>query len=163
MSVESVAPPELVGSLITFLNANRCKRIAMSSSGVTERLGLAEALRSVGFTATSWNELTTDALYDYDCGLTGTWAAVAETGSLVLRGSVDGDRLLSLVPNVHVAIVEQQDLLPDLVDLFERLSQESQPSPDTVIITGPSKTADIEMNLVTGVHGPGVVHVLLLS
>jgi L-lactate dehydrogenase complex protein LldG len=103
-----------------------------------------------------------DGLYDVDCGVTDVRFAVAETGSLVIDGSREHARALSLVPPVHLAIVQPQNLLADLVDLFERLARDAQPR-NTVIITGPSKTADIEMNLVTGVHGPGVVQVMLLD
>jgi L-lactate dehydrogenase complex protein LldG len=87
--------------------------------------------------------------------------AVAETGSLIIRATPQHGRALSLVPPVHVAVVQPKQILPDLVDLFEQLAREG--ADNTVIITGPSKTADIELTLVTGVHGPGVVHVFILQ
>jgi L-lactate dehydrogenase complex protein LldG len=90
------------------------------------------------------------------------YAAVAEVGGLVIRGTDRHGRAISLVPRVHVAILESKLLVPDLVDLFEKLSREPEPF-NSVIITGPSKTGDIEMILVTGVHGPGIVKVLLLG
>ena len=69
---------------------------------------------------------------------------------------------MSLVPMFHVAIVEASQILPDMVDLFERLGRDGDRS-NFVLISGPSKTADIEMTMVTGVHGPGIVHILLLE
>ena len=95
-----------------------------------------------------------------DCGLTDVNWAVAETGSLVIVPSANQGRLLSLVPAVHIAIVEPKNFLPDLVDLFEKISGDS---PAVHIITGPSKTADIEGELVEGVHGPHQVHVIILQ
>jgi L-lactate dehydrogenase complex protein LldG len=69
---------------------------------------------------------------------------------------------LSLVPFLHIAVVQPKDLVPDLMDLFERLAAEGTGSGVT-IISGPSKTSDIEMTLVQGVHGPNVVKVFLLA
>jgi len=63
---------------------------------------------------------------------------------------------------VHVAVLEPKNFVPDLVDLFERLAREG-PGQYVVMISGPSKTADIEMNLVTGVHGPKVVQAFVLQ
>jgi len=102
-----------------------------------------------------------DALFGADVGITGVWAAVAETGSLVC---CSGDRLwrsLSLVPPLHIAIVRAGQIVPDLLDLFTDRRPPDLPAAVT-LISGPSKTADIEGVLVTGVHGPGEVHVFAL-
>jgi L-lactate utilization protein LutC len=105
-----------------------------------------------------------DGLYGVDAGLTAVHAAIAETGSLVC-GSVPG-RGLSLVPPVHLAVVRRSQILPDLVDYLALFSGESPlhrlPS-NLVFITGPSKTADIEGVLITGVHGPREVHIVLIE
>src|SRR4051812_45521601 len=105
--------------------------------------------------------MTLDELYDYDAGVSDVYAAVAETGSLVVRGSVDHGRALSLVPAAYVAIVEAKNLLADLVDLFEKMRGDG--GGGVTIISGPSKTADIEMELVVGVHGPGKVQIFFLK
>ena len=65
------------------------------------------------------------------------------------------------MPPMHVAIVEPGNLLPDLIDLF--VYREEGNSAGITIISGPSKTADIELNLVTGVHGPGEVQVFIVT
>ena len=74
----------------------------------------------------------------------------------------DEPRSLSLLPPVHVAVAERRQILPDLFDLFAALGTDELPA-NVSIITGPSKTGDIELRLVTGVHGPGEVHVLLIG
>jgi L-lactate utilization protein LutC len=91
---------------------------------------------------------------DVDC-------AVAENATLVIRPSGEQGRSLSLTPMFHVAIVETAQIVPDMLELFTRLGDASYRS-NIILITGPSKTADIEMNLVTGVHGPGVVMVFVV-
>lgn len=103
------------------------------------------------------------AAFDVDAGLTGCAWALAETGSLVLTSSPATGRLISLAPLVHVALVRRDQIVPDLIDLFgpDALGGQALPA-GTAIITGPSKTADIELKLVTGVHGPGFVHAIIL-
>lgn len=105
-----------------------------------------------------------EGLYGVDAGLTAVHAAIAETGSLVC-GSMPG-RGLSLVPPVHIAVVRRSQILPDLVDYWALYSGESpvhQLPSNLVFITGPSKTADIEGVLITGVHGPREVHIVLVE
>jgi len=160
MHVEGVRVEELVGKMGEYLRGLGCKRIALPKSGFLERLGVVEGLTRAGFDVGTWDQISLDELYDYDCGVTDVYAAVAETGSLVIKNSPEHGRALSLVPAVHVAIVEPKNIVADLVDLFEKLGGDGG---GATIITGPSKTADIEMDLVVGVHGPGKVQIFLLK
>ena len=82
--------------------------------------------------------MTADETYDFDAGLTEVDYAVAETGSLVIRHTPAHGRLLSLVPFVHVAIVEPRLFVPDLIDLFESLSRDGTGSGVTMI-SGPKQ------------------------
>ena len=106
-----------------------------------------------------------DALFAADLGITGVDYLIAETGSVVLLTKSGEPRSLSLLPPVHIAVAERPQLVPDLFDLFEsKLQQERTDMPSCVsLITGPSKTGDIELRLVTGVHGPGEIHVFLVN
>ena len=85
---------------------------------------------------------------------------VAETGTLALEARPEQPRSLTLLPPVHIAVVPRSRLVGDLFDLFA--AQRALPS-CLSLITGPSKTGDIELRLVTGVHGPGEVHVVLVA
>jgi L-lactate dehydrogenase complex protein LldG len=100
-----------------------------------------------------------EAVFTADVGITGVEAAVAETGSLVCTSGSQQWRGLSLIPPVHVAILRAEQIVPDLLDLL------AGPNPDLpaalTLVSGPSKTADIEGILITGVHGPGRVHVVV--
>jgi len=160
MHVVGVRVEELVAKVVEYLRSAGCLRIALPKSAFLERLGVVEGLKRAGFEARTWNEMTLDELYEYDCGVTDVYAAVAETGSLVIKNSPEHGRALSLVPAVHVAIVEPKNLVADLVDFFEKLERDGG---GATIITGPSKTADIEMDLVVGVHGPGKVQIFMLK
>jgi len=95
--------------------------------------------------------------------VTGVQLAVAETGTLVCVSSETSARGATLIPPIHVALVSPAQLVADLFDAFERLAQLGPLPAQVSLITGPSKTADIEGVLVTGVHGPGVVHIVLIS
>jgi L-lactate dehydrogenase complex protein LldG len=162
MHVERVGAGDIAGRLTEFLRAEKAKSVALSAGGAVERLGLLGALRQAGLNARGWNEMTLDDVYDVDCGVTDVDYGVAETGTLAIRAAVGHGRALSLVPALHVAVVEESRLLPDLIDLFAALGRDGLGSAVT-LITGPSKTSDIEMNLVVGVHGPMQVRVFLVG
>lgn len=93
-------------------------------------------------------ESTADA-WSADVGVTLAELAVAETGSILVEAGPGRERLASLAPPVHVAIVRVDVLVANLEDAFARDLTRT-----TVLITGPSRTADIEGVLVRGVHGP---------
>ncbi|MFV1963799.1 MAG: lactate utilization protein C [Pirellulaceae bacterium] len=100
-----------------------------------------------------------------EVGITSADLAVAETGSLVVCSSPGTERVTSLLPPFHIAVVEQRQIVPDLFDLFDELGKRGQdalPS-NLVFISGPSKTGDIELHLTTGVHGPGQWHVIIVA
>ena len=94
-------------------------------------------------------------------GLTGTLAGIAETGSLVLTGGPGRPMTASLLPELHIAILRAKDICENLRKALS-LSQ-VQAASSAVLITGPSRTADIEMTLTIGVHGPGQLVVFCLE
>ena len=122
-----------------------------------EKLGLREACERVGIEVQPADgDRSAFESAGRTVGLTAVASAVAETGTVVLDASVGSPRGTSLLPDVHLAVVLESQIVPDLVDLLggdAALSGE-QPSARTWV-TGPSKTADIEGILITGVHGPG--------
>ena len=101
-----------------------------------------------------------------DIGITGVDYAIAETGSAVLLPRKGVSRVVSLVPPVHIAVVEAGQVLPSLDELFTLRRQDfldGDIGSYLNLISGPSRSADIEYQLVTGVHGPGEVHMILLG
>jgi L-lactate dehydrogenase complex protein LldG len=95
-------------------------------------------------------------------GLTGAEAALAETGSIVLASGPGRARLASLLPPVHVALVERRALVDSLAALIRDRPEIATAGANVICITGPSRTADIEHTLSRGVHGPGEVHVVFV-
>jgi L-lactate dehydrogenase complex protein LldG len=84
---------------------------------------------------------------------------LADTGSVVLAAGVDEPRSRSLLPFVHVTLLAEGRILPGLEELFEAVGGELPSA--LAIVTGPSRSADIEQRLAVGVHGPGEVHLVL--
>ncbi|MCF7983688.1 MAG: lactate utilization protein [Thiohalocapsa sp.] len=103
-----------------------------------------------------------DALFaETDAGFTGCLAGVAETGSLVLWPSPAEPRLLSLVPPVHCVLLDSARIVPTLHGLMADEQWHRAMPTNALLITGPSKSADIEQTLAYGVHGPARLIVLL--
>ena len=101
-----------------------------------------------------------------DIGVTGVDYAIAETGTCVVSASSEVGRLVSLAPPLYVAVVKKGQVLPSLDELFTMQRKnflDGNQDSYTSLISGPSRSADIEYTLVTGVHGPGEVHLLLVE
>ena len=148
------------------------KSAACWQHDVLGRLGLAELLAAPGVTQYDHQRLAAlspaeqrEALLACDVGITSCDCAIAETGTLMMCSQPGQERLMSLAPPMHVAIVERRQIVPDLFDAFALLAargSENLPS-NVTWITGPSKTGDIELQLTTGVHGPGKWRVIIVQ
>ena len=79
----------------------------------------------------------------------------------MLAASRDEPRSRSLLPWTHVTLLRVEDIVPGLAELFAELGPDLPSA--LAIVTGPSRSADIEQRLAVGVHGPGEVHVVLLD
>jgi L-lactate dehydrogenase complex protein LldG len=136
------------------------------------RLKLADLLGSLEIDARDYHKLTARppaeqraALLECDVGITSCDCAIAETGTLMMCSRPGQERTASLLPPVHIAIVERRQIVPDLIDAFGQLTDrgiDMLPS-NVTLITGPSKTGDIELQLTTGVHGPGKWKVVIIA
>lgn len=129
------------------------------SKEVTEGLGRAgvEVLRSGG--SEDWREACERA----DLGVTGALLGVASSGSILAAAGPHSSRLASLLPSFHLVVLASDRLVPGFEEMFAVLPRYLTDASSAVLISGPSRTADIEMVLVRGVHGPREVHVLLVE
>ena len=157
--------------LVQFLEQHSVRSALCWEHPVLDRLGLSEILSERGITHLSHATLgeldlpeQRRAMLSADVGISSVSFAVAETGTLALASAAGQERLASLAPPVHIAVVEADQILPDLFDLFERIAAEGNErmASNWALITGPSKTGDIELTLTTGVHGPGTWHVIIV-
>src|SRR5436190_5124132 len=158
--------------LATLLEEAGAKSALCWEHELLARLGLAEFLQSRGVARHSYESLSHQdfaaqraTMLAADIGISSVDCAIAETGTLLVCSQPGQERVASLVPLMHVAIVERQQIVPDLLDAFSLLQRrglENLPS-NITLITGPSKTGDIELQLTTGVHGPKHWRVILVG
>ena len=133
-----------------------------------DRLGLRELLSVPGVALHDYDSLAKlppeeqrRTLLACDVGITSCDCAIAETGTLMVLARPGQERVSSLLPPMHIAIVERKQIVPDLIDAFDLLKP-TLPS-NVTFITGPSKTGDIELQLTTGVHGPGKWRIIVIA
>jgi len=105
----------------------------------------------------------TEVCATVDIGITSADYALSDTGTLVMLASPAEARLVSLLPPAHLAVVPCDRILTGLDELFTILPDPAAQTSSMVLITGPSRTADIEQILVRGVHGPGQVTVVIVG
>lgn len=104
-----------------------------------------------------------EALFEIGAGITTTCGAIAETGAIVLWTDASEPRTLSLVPPVHIAVLKADQIYNSFCEIIEAQNWNAGMPTNALLISGPSKTADIEMTLAFGVHGPKELVVLILT
>jgi L-lactate dehydrogenase complex protein LldF len=140
--------------ILSFLHARDISSI-MSWQTDQLPLGLVDYLKSHGI------QVVQNADPSIEAGLTGVLAAIAETGTLVLHSGPERLQAASLLPEVHIAVLEGREIYRSMDQVFDL--GEVIESAAVALISGPSRTADIEMTLSLGVHGPREVYVFCLS
>jgi L-lactate dehydrogenase complex protein LldG len=141
---------------------------ALCEEAAARRLGVPQTLpeewRPDGIELVPDTGLAADELDRLDGALTGCALGIAETGTIVLDGGpLSGRRALTLVPDYHLCVVEEEavvGLVPEAVERLEPVVREGRP---VTFVSGPSATSDIELNRVEGVHGPRTLHVVLVA
>ena len=104
-----------------------------------------------------------EMVFNVDAGITSAAGAIAETGALILWPSDKEPRLMSIVPPLHIAILKADTIHNSLSEVMQKENWPANMPTNVVLISGPSKTADIEMTLAFGVHGPKELIVLILE
>ena len=136
------------------------KRAVASNSTVLHDSGIS-ALAEVTCAGTDKTKLRT-LCAESDIGISSADYGLADTGTLVMFSSRQEPRMISLLPPLHIAIVPESRIIGNLDELLTLLPTPAERSSSMVLITGPSRTGDIEQILVRGVHGPGELHVVVI-
>ena len=144
--------PALLRALIDNLGATK---IAISDSELV--ISTADGLPEVEFVKNA----DSDFLFSSDVGITSAQLAIAETGTLVLESDAESHRLTSLIPPVHICILQTSKIRQTLNEVLDSIDTER--SRTVTFITGASRTSDIELTLAIGVHGPRELHVILIA
>ncbi len=154
--------------MVSLLHARAVPRILAWDDAALPVPDLHKHLTVAGIASTiqppDWTTQSLAQADEYAAGVTGTSAGLADTGSIVLTSGPGRPRSASLVPPVLFAFLTVTDIYPDLASWLHTAGNHAlRSAANVVIITGPSRTADIELNLVIGVHGPGEIHVVLVE
>jgi L-lactate utilization protein LutC len=157
--------------LADFFDSCRPAAVIRWSHPLLSRLDVDAILAERNISVAVWDELERQpaaerwpTAFAADLGITSVDWAVAETGTLALCSLPGQGRVVSLLPATYLAIIEPSQIVPDLFDLFERFEERKHDLPSNIaLVTGPSKTGDIELKLTTGVHGPGNVNVVIVE
>ncbi len=159
------------------------KSVAAWKHPLIQKLGLPEILADekvpvhyTALTAHETNSLTIEAdqakirrqVIDSYIGVTSADYCVASTATLIMKARPGQARSVSLVPSIHVAVIELKQVISDLKELYSLLNQDPREKVEGLsncmtCITGPSKTADIELYMVHGAHGPRELHLFVIT
>jgi len=157
-------PAAIHAALDASFAAHNPAKILLNAADFDTRFSLAGHLTQKS--VIRWTEPNCrETAFSCDASITDCRAALADAGSLVVWSDASFGRSSTLVIPVHVILLPASRILPDLIDGLQFIRNQNPaglPS-NVVIINGPSKTADIEMNLITGVHGPKHVYVILID
>jgi L-lactate dehydrogenase complex protein LldG len=136
------------------------KRAVASNSSVLHECGITslEEVTTAGTGIAAVRVLCAES----DIGISSADYALADTGTLVMLSSQQEPRMISLLPPLHIAVVPESRLIGNLDDLLTAVPLPAERTSSMVLITGPSRTGDIEQILVRGVHGPGELHVVVV-
>jgi len=147
---------EAIGEcLVDLIQTLEIKKALLWETDWLAELKLAGVLQSMEVEIINPNQADKVALAQCDLGITEVDFALPETGTIGLLSSPEKSRVVSLLPRVHLALVHPGALRPDLHQVFAQAKQKNY----LILITGPSRTADIELTVTLGVHGPKFLYV----
>jgi L-lactate dehydrogenase complex protein LldG len=169
---------DLVMDTIKDLILTSCfKQVAVSEHAVCRQLCLLEKLRTEVPEVQFWGEdidsensfarlSLRGTLAQVQLSITGAEYLVADIGSILVTAGAQASRQISLLPSTHLVIATPDQIYPNMAELFLKIYEqygENLPGSALTLITGPSRTADIEKVLIKGVHGPTRLLVILLA
>jgi L-lactate dehydrogenase complex protein LldG len=154
---QKLSPSDIDAALEVLVKEHNVSKATAWETAHLKQLGVTEILNSLGVDIVSPNASKHEMAL-CDLGITEADFLLPETGTLVLRSSAEKPRAVSLLPRIHLAIVRPDMLRADMHQVFA----EAKDHHYLVFITGPSRTADIELTVTLGVHGPKNLYVWMI-
>lgn len=145
---------DLHEALRELVKIEEVKKATVWQTAELKAWGVEDALRSFGVEIVS-PYASNREVAECELGITGADFALPETGTLGLRSTIEQPRTVSLLPRVHLSLIQKSCLRADLQPIFEEAKRDDY----LVFVTGPSRTADIELTVTVGVHGPKTLYV----
>lgn len=155
---QKLSPSDIDSELAALVREQNVRKATAWETPHLRQLGVTEILNSLGVELIHPNA-DKHEMAQCDLGITEADFLLPETGTLVLRSSAERPRAVSLLPRIHLAIVRPEMLRADMHQVFA----EAKDHHYLVFITGPSRTADIELTVTLGVHGPKNLYVWMMS
>lgn len=155
---QKVVASDIDSSLKTLVAEQKIQKATAWETPYLRQLGITEILHTLGVKLISPNADKYE-MAQCDLGITEADYLLPETGTIVLSSSTEKPRAVSLLPRVHLAIVRPEMLRADMHQVFSEAKNKNY----LVFITGPSRTADIELTTTLGVHGPKNLFVWLID
>lgn len=153
---------QAIGEALTELG---CKTLLLSDEEIIKEYFPAAAAEKMGIEAGYVSELPAEEyrrrIFQTEAGMSGCDYALADSGTIVIRHDGDNQRLLSLAPDYYIALVKTSQMLKDRFDLAGILEKEKTAA--VTLITGVSRTADVALQVVLGMHGPRKVYIILIE
>lgn len=163
---EFLSRDALVDWIQYFLREKNVSQVALANDRfIKEVLGItSKSFASTEAARIIDAEEDSESIAQSDVGITGAWAGFADTGAVAIRSQAGERRATSLLPRTHICILREEDIYFSMDLTIETMYEiiRSGSSSALTFIAGPSRTADIEKVLVTGVHGPKQLIVCVL-
>ena len=163
---------QLPDTLLNLLKERQISSAALGGDTLLSELGIADLLlkTGVGLIGPLKGDEPRDAVEEWhmalagaDAGITSAVGIALETGSVLLPPHTPDERAMSLLPPMHLVLLRTDQIFTDIGALLPAWTESGQAVGSAVMVTGPSRTADIEKELVLGVHGPQAVTILLIG
>jgi L-lactate dehydrogenase complex protein LldG len=155
---QKLSSSDIDSALKTLVEEQRVQKATVWETPHLKQLGVAEILNSINIELVAPNASKHEMAL-CDLGVTEADYLLPETGTLVLKSSAQTPRAVSLLPRIHLAIVRPDMLRADMHQVFAEAKDQHY----LVFITGPSRTADIELTVTLGVHGPKSLYVWVIE
>jgi L-lactate dehydrogenase complex protein LldG len=167
--VGAFTPSEVNSRIVDLARELAVKSIALGSGNVSDMDAIGEALERADFrivrtvpVADTERAAMRSHVADSDLGIADADYAIAATGTLAVISNAQRPSSLTLLPPASLAIVQIDRIVANLAELLAALGPNGIASNRMTLITGPSRTADIEKRIVMGVHGPKSLHVIVV-